>query len=407
MFVFNNLLQNQSGGSAWVPVNNTNVNTLFAGAPTRLLVRGDRNIDLTSNESLANETRLRARGNLHLGNFNPVLSPFDANFSFIGNPYQATVDVNALSYIGDINNNYIYVWDAQLNESGGFVAVETLTGDNTVGSNANEFIQPNQAFFIRNNMSVSTSPSITFTEASKAVSEEQLSTFSITDFAKLNLQFFSSNNEGAQIADAVGLRFSENFQNEVNDADAGKLGNSGENFALVSSNQLLSIEQRQMPLLGEEIQLFINNYQGSNYSFMLQLENWNEDDELFIRDNYLDELTPILPNESFNFSIDQSISASTSPLRFSLVFGNVSLSNVDFNQVSFQLYPNPTKEAFYISGIRENASVSIYDLLGREVLSTNQVGQLEGINIAQLSSGVYLVKVKEGERRFTQKLIKE
>ena len=407
LFIFDNNIESQSGGAAWETVSNTDVNTLTAGTPYRLLVRGDRNVDLTTNTPTATETVLRAFGDLHFGDFSPTISAFDANFNFVGNPYQATVNSKEVTYSGDINSNYIYVWDAQQGSNGSYVTIDMLDGSNTVGSNANEFIQPGQAFFIRNNLSVTTPPSITFTEASKEVSEEQLSTFSVPNYAKVNLQLFTTTSEGEQIVDAIGLRFSDDFTNEVNDADAGKMGNSGENLALVSNNQLLSIEQRKMPLLGEELQLFVNNYQAENFSFRLQLENWNEENEIFIKDDYLNTLTPISADEVYSFNVTPGIASSTSMLRFSLVFGDQTLSNDEFEDTSFSIYPNPTKEVFYVSGITENASLEMFDLLGRKVFSQNQVSNQQSINISQLSSGVYFVKVKEGEKMFTQKLVKE
>jgi hypothetical protein len=322
----------------------------------------------------------------------------------VGNPYQAAVDFNQLSLSGDINANYIYVWDAQLGETGAFVTIDLLDGSNTVSTNANEFIQPGQAFFVRNNLSVTTPPSITFTESSKAVTEEQLSTFSTPWYSKLNLQLLDANEN---LVDAVGLRFHESFENEVNDADAGKLGNSGENMALVNSNQLLSIEQRNLPEENEEMQLFINNYQSEDYALQLQLESWNNEEEIFIKDHYLETLTPISTEEHVSFNIDPAIAESSSILRFSLVFGNETLSDTDFTANQFSIYPNPTKDVLHISGMENEVAVQVFDLLGKQVFSTKIHNPNEALDVSNLETGVYLVKVYNSENSFTQKIIKE
>ena len=60
-------------GGAWAAVANTNVNVLTAGTPYRLMVRGDRFTDLTTNTPTATVTTLRATGTLHTGNFSPTL----------------------------------------------------------------------------------------------------------------------------------------------------------------------------------------------------------------------------------------------------------------------------------------------------------------------------------------------
>lgn len=408
-FTFDNSVENQSGGAAWQAVANTDLNTLSAGTPYRLFVRGDRNVDLTSNESNATATTLRATGSLNIGDYSPSISAHDGNYNFVGNPYQATVDFNQLTFSGDINTDYIYVWDPQLGSEsvGGFVTITSADGSNLLSSNANEFIQPGQAFFVRNNLSVNTAPNITFTEASKDVTEEQLSTFSTPNYTKLNLQLFSATDDGEEIVDAIGLRFSENFQNEINDADAGKMGNTGENLALVNSNQLFSIEQRETPIENEEIQLFANNYQNENYSFKLQLENANEDLEVYIKDNYLETLTPIDTENEFSFSVDPSISESTSILRFSLVFGNETLSDIDFNKENYTVYPNPTTDAIFIKGLSTQAEIWVYDVLGKKVLQTKVKNADEAIDLHQLEVGVYLVKVEGETYHFTQKIIKK
>ncbi|GGE38231.1 hypothetical protein GCM10010832_18110 [Psychroflexus planctonicus] len=406
LFTFNNMLEDQTGGAAWEAISNTNVNTLNTGAAYRLLVRGDRNIDLTSDQSSANETVLRASGDLQFGDYSPSISDYDGNFNFVGNPYQAAVDFNQLTFSGDINTNYIYVGDPQQGDLDSFVTIDLLDGSNTVGSNVNEIIQPGQAFFVRNNLTVSTTPSITFTEASKAVDEEQLSAFSVPNYIKLNLQLFASTTEVEEIVDAIGLRFSEDFQNEVNDADAGKMGNTGENLALVNSNQLLSIEQRANPIEGEEIQLFANSYQSENYSFKLQLENTSEDFEVYIKDNYLETQTLINAENDYSFSIDPSITESASIFRFSLVFENVTLSNTEFDQKMYCVYPNPTQDQLFISGIENEVGIEIYNLLGKRVFSIIQKAE-ESLDISNLETGVYLLKVNDNENSFTQKIIKE
>ena len=405
LFIFDNNTESQSGGAAWEAVSNTDVNTLTAGTPYRLLVRGDRNVDLTTNTPTATETVLRAFGDLHFGDFSPTISAFDANFNFVGNPYQATVNSKEITYSGDINSNYIYVWDAQQGSNGSYVTIDMLDGSNTVGSNANEFIQPGQAFFIRNNLNVTTAPSLTFTEASKEVSEEQLATFSTSNYAKLNLQLTSGDN--GQVVDAIGLRFSNEFTNEVDDADAGKMGNSGENLALVSGNQLLSIEQRQLPTQAEELPLFINNYQNENYVFYLETEQWDENLTIFIKDAYTDELTPIEAGEEYVFNVDSGIADSSSPFRFSLVFNDETFSDDAFEEQTFSIYPNPAKEQFFVSGIKATAEVSITNLMGQEVMSLTNVNNQESLNVASLSSGVYLVRIKEGDQESLIKIIKE
>jgi len=189
--------------------------------------------------------------------------------------------------------------------------------------------------------------------------------------------------------------------------DAGKMGNSGENIALISNNQLLSIEQRQLPTQAEELPLFVNNYQNENYVFYLETEQWDENLTIFIKDAYADELTPIEAGEEYVFNVDSGIADSSSPFRFSLVFNDETFSDDAFEEQTFSIYPNPAKEQFFVSGIKATAEVSITNLMGQEVMSLTNVNNQESLNVASLSSGIYLVSVKEGELESTIKIIKE
>ena len=61
LFTFDNLAQ------SWNAVNNTKDNTLSAGDPYRLLVRGDRSIDVTDNATPPTNTKLRSTGSVKQG----------------------------------------------------------------------------------------------------------------------------------------------------------------------------------------------------------------------------------------------------------------------------------------------------------------------------------------------------
>uniref|UniRef100_UPI000FDB51D0 BspA family leucine-rich repeat surface protein n=1 Tax=Psychroflexus aestuariivivens TaxID=1795040 RepID=UPI000FDB51D0 len=112
---------------AWTDVTNTDLDDLEAGIPYRLYVRGDRTIDLTGNDA-ENETTLRATGNLKIGDvLVDNLGENTDDFSFIGNPYQATVDMNSLSY-NNLSPDFYWVWDPNMNEDGAYVTVDLSDG---------------------------------------------------------------------------------------------------------------------------------------------------------------------------------------------------------------------------------------------------------------------------------------
>jgi alpha-tubulin suppressor-like RCC1 family protein len=75
---------------------------------------------------------------------------------------------------------------------------------------------------------------------------------------------------------------------------------------------------------------------------------------------------------------------------------------------TFSIHPNPAHYSFTVSlnkkpGIR-NDELKIFDMTGREVYQQEISTQLSTVN-CQLSEGVYFVKVSNGEKTYTQKLV--
>ena len=93
-------------------IGNTNVNSLSAGTPYRLLVGGDRSINLTNNDAVAVPTRVRATGSMHTGFFSHTMVTGADFFNFIGNPYQSVVDFSEV--VANHITGYLYLWDASI-----------------------------------------------------------------------------------------------------------------------------------------------------------------------------------------------------------------------------------------------------------------------------------------------------
>lgn len=68
-----------------------------------------------------------------------------------------------------------------------------------------------------------------------------------------------------------------------------------------------------------------------------------------------------------------------------------------------KVYPNPTSEGIYLSGIKNNTRLEIFSMDGRK-LKTNQVQDQTYIEL-NLSSGIYLLKIHSHNRFYTKRLI--
>jgi len=281
-------------GSTFPTVTNTSGTRLDPYRGYRILIRGDRNANLTTlptPTTMNIATTLRATGQLIYGDVsystggvtNGVYSSSyslnnatNTGFSLIGNPYAAPVSWGKILDNGStVNIQSTYWYFDPLQGINGIYAVWLRTGGNgsETGSNSgvgntNNFIQPGQAIFIRNDNS--TSPAVRIEENDKDVSSGATSVFSIpitlpTPQNKLGiiLQKFVASRGGNVLLDGSVLLFNSKNNNDVlTTEDAGKISNGGENLAIVNNRNgtnVLSIESRKLVTENDTIPLRIWN----------------------------------------------------------------------------------------------------------------------------------------------------
>ena len=349
-------------------------------------------------------------------------------FNFIGNPYQAQVNINDLiTNSTNLSETEYYVWDPTLGgpaspgSSGGrgaYVTVDPSDGSNSFDTNlpgletstANQYLQPMQAAFVRTGLE-GTIPVVSFQEDMKAVGEIQTEVKSLSQQEYINIQLFNAEafSQGSTPSDGLRINFDKSFSATSED-DSPKLTNLDENLARVEGNSYSAIERRPFPETEERLELFINQYRREAYVMKFNLTD-NLNTKVFIEDKYLNETQEITTAAyTYTFTVDESISESTASDRFSLVFEPISLSTVEEALVEASLYPNPTKGSFRISGanLGEDAKIEIYNMIGQQVYKTDLKNQsTTEITNFNGSAGVYLVKLKTNQGERTFKLIKQ
>ena len=99
--------------------------------------------------------------------------------------------------------------------------------------------------------------------------------------------------------------------------------------------------------------------------------------------------------------------------RFSIVFGELSLSANVLKNKNVQLYPNPSASFINIilpeSKINQSAEISFIDQLGRVVYTTKQIfnNSKLTLDINSLSPGMYLININTDESNWVAKVIKQ
>lgn len=86
---------------------------------------------------------------------------------------------------------------------------------------------------------------------------------------------------------------------------------------------------------------------------------------------------------------------------------SASASTDEFELSAMKVYPNPVSDVLNISLDREITAVSIFNLLGQQVIVKTVNANETTIDVSQLQSGAYFVKVMSGNEVKTSKIIKK
>ncbi|WKD85565.1 hypothetical protein KCTC32516_00906 [Polaribacter huanghezhanensis] len=77
------------------------------------------------------------------------------------------------------------------------------------------------------------------------------------------------------------------------------------------------------------------------------------------------------------------------------------------NIVKFSAFPNPVNQGVLTIktfNTREK-EVTIYNVLGKKIFTQKFSGTMKQLNVSEISSGIYIMKVVEGDKVATKKLV--
>lgn len=112
----------------------------------------------------------------------------------------------------------------------------------------------------------------------------------------------------------------------------------------------------------------------------------------------------------FNTSGNWEQSQFSGSLLIRPVFGripeNLSADSYQTDNYNISVFPNPANGILNISGI-ETANIEIYNISGQLVFSQQNINNNSSINIENLQTGIYILRVKEKNNIYTQKIVVE
>ena len=107
----------------------------------------------------------------------------------------------------------------------------------------------------------------------------------------------------------------------------------------------------------------------------------------------------------FNFGTDGA-TAGEKIYYFDNVAFNTPLNLNDYQDVTFKVFPNPTQNTWNIQVKEVLSKVTLYDILGKELVSI-QPNQLEvKIDASKLPQGLYFAKIETTNTKQTLRLLK-
>lgn len=114
----------------------------------------------------------------------------------------------------------------------------------------------------------------------------------------------------------------------------------------------------------------------------------------------------------FNLTSDNSVQLSGTAIDDVFVFNNPPLSNSNFtSDNNFTIYPNPTSDNFTLylneTNFSNDTNYKIFDLNGRELISSKINDVETKINLEKFSSGIYLIEVNSVKGKSVKRIVKK
>jgi chitodextrinase len=131
-------------------------------------------------------------------------------------------------------------------------------------------------------------------------------------------------------------------------------------------------------------------------------EEGNSSDHI-IDKTYRRKATITEPNRRFDSSEWASFPADTFD-GFGSHTSTLSTKNIAFE--SFKMFPNPTNGNDIYFSVTEDATIHIYNVLGKLMQSSKVTKSKNSIHISECAKGIYLLKIISGKQFITKKLIK-
>ena len=328
------------------------------------------------------------------------------NWNLVGNPYPAYIKNSEFLTSNSSNiSATIWTWNS------GSAAYEDRVSNISDSGNGNFPIAPGQGFFVRS----SASGNINFPEADQyhqieiGGSDTFERTTPLTSI-KLIINNGSSYNRHCDVyyLDNVTLGFDYGYEGQIF-GSGGNANSLAIYTQLLEDNEGVNYQTQSLPNTNYEgmvVPVGVDALANDEITISAELNNFPANIKVFIEDKLENTFTRL--DETSNFSTTLSTNLNSTG-RFYLHTTSASLSTgnvLDNNPVSIF---TTTRDNLRIVGVQSGtANVQMFNILGKQVFNTSFEGSgSNNINLPVLSSGVYIVQVKNESGTVNKKVVIE
>jgi hypothetical protein len=309
-------------------------------------------------------------------------------WNLVGNPYPSNIDWNASGWTKTRVSGTFYIYTPNLNVYGSY---DGLTGVNSI----NRYIPSGQSFFVK---ATAASPVLSLTESVKVSNTSPILLKTGDELNTLRIKLFKDSMEN----DETVIRFYEGKNDEFIDGeDVSKFVNENVNVASSFGNGVYSMVNYLSlnSLTNKVVKLAAWVSTPGSYKMEFnQTEDFDANVKIYLRDNYKNTVTNLRDIHTYTFKIDTS-KASTQDGRLEIIFTDKAytstLENIsDGSDVI--VFPNPAKDYINIEFVNSkftNSKIQVSDISGKEYFNIDMKSESQKINIENLVSGVYFVKI--------------
>lgn len=319
-----------------------------------------------------------------------------AEFRMVGNPFPSTIDWTKLGWSKNNINNAIYYWDAATSKYASYV--------NNSGTNGGTpYIPALQGFFVTTNGNGNPA-SLSMTNNVRTTSQSpSLWRTSIDNQPVLNLTA-----QNGAYSDETVLKFTEDASDSFDgNLDALKLKNAGNNPNLYSLTNGKSYSINSLPLnyIDSTIPLKLEAPVTGNYVISASNFTGFDTTDIVLEDKLLNISYDLKSSSGYSAAITKGDTATRFFIKFRKADVVTGLDNHLEGKVAVNAIGNTVN--VYFSNIEEKeASIVFLNIIGQEVDRAENVSISQGVYTKTLnvSTGIYVVKVKAGDKVYTEKI---